>query len=679
MFFPKKMLKANIIAHTSILEDLVDAISSSEIMQVDGVEDNLAEEIRCHLNRLQTPGRHSTLLDIEIRMERLFDIFSSHFPSETSMIGDLFSAGPKKRKMAKMGVEELVEKSENILKGVEGTVLKKNQRMADIHDELVRLEEKQAQISLISPLNIPLEFLGKGPYTFTRVGTTDDVGEVERSLEDIAEVATIHASTGIPEAPYVMVIIGLNEVKEGIIKALRGKIFNEVPLPEMKGLPSEKLAEIEGSIKRSHREKEKILSALEGLKEKWGNEIEVHQELLRIKREKYEIYARFGGTEETVVISGWLEAEKRSEFERVLGTLKYLKINFEEPDIENDKVPSSLSHSKFIKPFESLVNTFSPPKYNDLDPTPFVAVLFVLFFGMMLGDAGYGLMILIVCLWIGRKVKEGFLASTAYIGKCVAIVTIITGVATGSFFGDLVQRLIYRDVTRSLYPEFFIGPMKLPYDPLRDPLPLFLIGLGLGLVTIYLSVILSTITHTRQKDRKILILSDIPLMIMIPSFILLILDMLGMMSVPSLLLAIGLGGVAIALILLIIGNISMPLLAVFEVTGFIGDLLSFARILALGLATVGLAMTWNIVGEMFYPGGSSPIVWIVKLLIMLVILVFFHLFNFAFQTLGAGIHSLRLQYIELFNRCYVGGGVLFNPFRSHRVHTEELRLKITKE
>jgi len=150
--------------------------------------------------------------------------------------------------------------------------------------------------------------------------------------------------------------------------------------------------------------------------------------------------------------------------------------------------------------------------------------------------------------------------------------------------------------------------------------------------------------------------------------VVLIIDLLGMGDVSSL-MPVALGGAGIGFVLLIIGNLSMPLLALFEVTGFLGDLLSFARILALGLATAGLAMTWNIIAEMFLPLDSiGGAIW--KMLVILVILIFFHIFNFIFQTLGACIHSLRLQYIEFFNRCYSGGGVLFKPFRAHRAYTE---------
>jgi len=664
------MVKANIIAHTSILEETVDAISSAEIMQVDPVADILREDMRDHLGSLKTPSNHSALLDIEIRIERLFDIFSTHFTDETSMLADLFPSPFKKEKVRESDFESLMERSKRLLGKIEEPVLEHNQRLSDMNDERAKLKEKESQISLLASLDFPLGYLGKGPFTFTRVGTASDVGEVKKALKGIEDVTVIHASTDLPEAPFVAVIIGMNEVENGVVKALRGKIFNELQLPELKGRPKEILADIERAEKKLETEKEKVLAALEERKEEMSREMEIVRELVRIKREKYEIYAKFGKTDDTVVISGWVEDAKKKELERSLKGLMYVKVHFDEPDLEKDTVPSKLSDSRHIKPFEGLINTFSPPKYNDLNPTPFVAVLFVLFFGIMLGDAGYGLIILITCYLIGRKATEGFMANAAYIGKYVGLVTTITGVITGSFFGDLLQRLIYdRNADGSLKPLYTIsGVGFLPYDSLRDPLPLFMVGLGMGLITIYMSVVLSAITHTKQKEFKTLVLGDISLLIFIPSFVVLIIDLLGMGDVSSL-MPVALGGAGIGFVLLIIGNLSMPLLALFEVTGFLGDLLSFARILALGLATAGLAMTWNIIAEMFLPLDSiGGAIW--KMLVILVILIFFHIFNFIFQTLGACIHSLRLQYIEFFNRCYSGGGVLFKPFRAHRAYTE---------
>ncbi len=670
MLFPRKMVKANIIAHISILEDTVDAVASAEIMQVNPVNDNLGEEIRGHLGALTTPSRHIALLEIELRMERLLDIFSTHFPSQTSMLADLFPSASNKTKVKELDSEELLARSEKVMSGIEKELLWSNDRLSEINDELARNREKKAQVSLLEPFDMPLHYLDDGTYTFTRIGTTDDVYELGKALENIPKAAFDHVSTDLPEAPNVVVITGLTEVLEDVSKALRGKIFNELQLPELKGRPKEILADLNRNIEALEEEGEMLLDELKKLKEEWIPKIEVEMELVRIKREKYETYARFGKTENTAVISGWVEEEKKDELRKCLKDLKYVEVSFSEPDLENDKVPSSLSKSRFIKPFEGLINTFSPPKYNDLNPTPFVAVMFVLFFGIMLGDAGYGLLLLIACLFIGVKIKEGFMANLAYIGKYVSVVTIITGVVTGSFFGDLLQRLIYeKNADGTLQPLYTISGVDfLPYDSLRDPLPLFMIGLGLGLLTIYLSVVLSAITHVKQKEMKTFVFGDVSLLILIPCMIILMINLLGMMDVSFLVIP-ALVGLGISVVLLTVINLSMPLLVLFEITGFLGDLLSFARILALGLGTVGLAMTWNIIAEMFLPldsvGGG-----ILKLVAILVILIFFHLFNLAFQTLGACIHSLRLQYIEFFNRCYTGGGVLFKPFRANRVFTE---------
>ena len=671
MLFPKKMVKTNIIVHTSILEETVDALSDAEMMQVDPVEDILSEEVCEHLDSQKTPSRHSKLLDIEVRIERLFDIFDSLFHEETSMLADLLSGGPEPTKVDRLDYKRLLSRSNGALEAVEALVLKLHERLSGTTDEIMKLEEKRAQISLLTPMDFPMDYLGKGYYTFTRVGTSDDVDEMKRALGGIDDVTFIHAPTDLPEVPNVVVVIGLLEVEKDVRKALRGKIFNEVQLPELKGRPKEVLKEINRSVRKSSATKDEILDEIEKLKDLWMQELSVIQEQVRIHREKYEVYAKFGKTGETAVITGWVEEANKEKFRRHLDRLKYISVSFEEPDIEKDTVPSQLSHSEYMKPFEGLVNTFSPPKYNGLNPTPFVAVLFVLFTGMMLGDAGYGLIMLIGSILVRRKVKVGFMGSMAFIGTFVAIVTILTGIVTGAFFGDLLPRLIYGDPVAPLYPSFFIGPVKLPYDSLRNPMPFFLVGLGLGLVTIILSVVLSAITHVKQKDTKELVLGDIALLLLIPGMIILIIQLLGMIEMPVFVFYLGLGKIAGGMILLFVKHIKMPLLPLFEATGFLGDFLSFARILALGLATMGLAMTWNIIGEMILlPLGNSVVLIIIKLIVVLILLVLFHLFNFAFQTLGSCIHSLRLQYIEFFNRCYEGGGVLFSPFKAHRVFTE---------
>jgi len=661
------MLKANIIVHKSILSGVLDSLEKTGIMQIDPLETNLDEKTNNVLRSMDHPLELKDLAEMEIRLERLCDIFNCYFPEKTSMMDDIRSASKPLKRIEPFEFHDLISRTQRHLSVWEDKVLALNQGYLECTEELKTLAERKKQLELLLPVDISLDLLAEGPYTFVKVGTTPDPSHLYESMKNIALAIVKVYPTGLPDTPHVAVVAGLHEVMDETVSALRGKLFNELQLRDNSGSPSQLIKEIERSELSAHASRDEALEELKGIRNKYLKKTLIMLELISVERMKFEMHSSFGKTEHTIVISGWVEERKRSALERMLSKYRELFLDLQEPDLKKDNPPSSLAHSKYIRPFESLVTAFSPPKYNDLDPTPFVGMLFILFAGLMLGDAGYGAMILIASFWLGSKVKKGFMADMAYMGKLFGSVTLLMGLFTGSVFGDLIPRLFYGDPLKPLYT--IPGLDFLPYDALRNPMPLFLFSLGVGMVAIYMSVIVSFVTHVKQGDYRKMLFEDIALLMMIPSLSALAAQLVGMTTLPDLIFHLSAAALISSILLLVIANKSMPLLALFEITGFIGDLLSFARILALGLATVALAMTWNIMAELLLPDWANIGMGIIRIILVIVLLIALNLFNFAFQALGACIHSLRLQYIEFFNRCYTGGGRFFQPFKAVRMYT----------
>jgi V/A-type H+-transporting ATPase subunit I len=279
----------------------------------------------------------------------------------------------------------------------------------------------------------------------------------------------------------------------------------------------------------------------------------------------------------------------------------------------------------------------------------------------MLGDAGYGLLILLPSIYIYIKGKKSqTLRSIGALGVLMGLSTTISGIWMGALFGDLIPRLIYNTPGEPLY-ELTIFGYKMPYDTLKDPMLLFQISLWLGLAQLDLGILLLGYDRLRKKNIWGFFKGSISwLLIQIGAVIFIGALLVGWWELDTPLTIIGASTFLSGSLLMAFEGGAMFL---FDIEGLLGDWISYTRILALGLSTFGLAMAFNIVGEM--------LVDITPLLIPVVFILLFilHIFNLLLQTLGAAVHSIRLQFVEFFGRFYEGGGELFEPFGREREFT----------
>jgi V/A-type H+-transporting ATPase subunit I len=241
----------------------------------------------------------------------------------------------------------------------------------------------------------------------------------------------------------------------------------------------------------------------------------------------------------------------------------------------------------------------------------------------------------------------------------------ITGFLFNSFFGDFIPRFIYGDATKMIYNAEIFG-ISLPIDAIHKPVLILSIALILGLAHLNVGFILAVYKNLKRGHVKDIFIEQIPWFM---------LEIGGGMLIGETLLELWqLSSIAkmIAGIFTVIGLISLfkrnGALGFFEITGFLGDWLSYARLLALGLATAGMALAFNVIAELL-----PDIIPYVGIVLVPILLVVAHFANLLIQSLGAAIHSLRLQYVEFFNRFYEGGGKKFMPFQIRRKYTEEIK------
>jgi len=351
-------------------------------------------------------------------------------------------------------------------------------------------------------------------------------------------------------------------------------------------------------------------------------------------------------TEKIITILGWTTKDSNEKLKELIETCigKDYYIEFsdvEEKEIEN--VPIKLKNNGFVSAFESLVEMYSLPVYSEIDPTPILSVFYFIFFGMMLSDAGYGLIIVIASVFALSKIKDKEKRKTFKLYFYAGISTMIWGAIYGGWFGDLL-------------PKYF--GIKIPYllDPTTNITQIFIMSLVFGIIHIFVGLGIKAYLLIRVGKFKDAVYDVFTWYITLIGSILLIVGVGG--SLGKIMLAVGLIGLLLTQgreSQTIIGKIGGGIYGVYGITGYLGDVVSYSRLLALGLATGFIANALNLIVSLF----PRPIIYIVAP----VLFIGLHLFNLLINALGSYVHAARLQYLEFFGKFYQGGGVKFTPFK----------------
>lgn len=372
-------------------------------------------------------------------------------------------------------------------------------------------------------------------------------------------------------------------------------------------------------------------------------------------------------TEETSLIQGWMKAKEVPGLSKSLADLSgAIEVYTEDPSPEDDP-PVVLENPWFLKPFEVVTLLYGNPKYHEIDPTPFLAPFFFLFFGLALSDAGYGILLMLISAWMIKKVDipEGgkMLFRLLFLG---GISTVIFGALMGGWFGnglDILPPAL--GGVRDFLKRFAI------VDPLADPISVLGVSLGLGIVQIWVGIALKLASRLRMGEVSDTIMDEGSWLFFIPSVIVFALSSSRPLGVITPAVGKWLAVAGAVYVMAAAGRrqrviLLKPFSAVMGLygsIGYVGDVLSYARLLALGLATGVIAIVVNQIATLAL---QIPVVGIVG---MMIILAGGHVFNLLVNTLGSFVHSGRLQFVEFFTKFFEGGGQSFRPFRRESRYT----------
>lgn len=382
-------------------------------------------------------------------------------------------------------------------------------------------------------------------------------------------------------------------------------------------------------------------------------------ELLKARKEAEGWIVRAG---DVALAMGWLLEDKKKELQRNLsGTLPHLHLEFLENTPE-DEPPIQLKNSSVTRPFSVLTGLYGFPKHVEADPTPVLAPFFFIFFGLCLTDSGYGILLAILFglglfkMSLSPNAKNFF--RLLFLG---GISSLLFGAFVGGWLGNTLKIL---PESLSFLDRWASSVLVL--DPIKNPVPFLILSLILGVVQIYVGLVAKFIATRSQKGLREATLEEGVEIFLLSGFLFLGLSGAGLLTGFLVPLSKWMAILAVAVTVLVRGRgrknifsrLGMGLLSVYGLVNYLGDILSYSRLFALGLATGVIAVVVNTFTELL---GQVPYIGV---LLIPLVYIFGHTFNLVISSLGAFIHSARLQYVEFFSKFYEGGGRVIAPFRS---------------
>ena len=443
-------------------------------------------------------------------------------------------------------------------------------------------------------------------------------------------------SQPLPSGEIALLVVVSAQAAGRVERLLAEAQVQEIAVPEQYGGRSltvaiprmlARLGEIPAELQHGAREREQLSRA-------HGADL-LHARLaLNDRLRELQALPLSGVTTRAFVLEGWVPADARRELEHRLQAAfgdAVVVTALASEEWESTQAPVVLRNPRLLRPFEKIIALMPLPTYGTVDPTPFVAVFFPAFFGLMLGDIGYGVLLLTLALILRARTAPGTVFhDVAEIGLACGVFSVLAGALFGELFGDLGRH--------------WLGLHPVAFDREEALVPFLLLAVSLGVVHIVVGLVLGAVATFRRHPRLALGRGVSALMVVV--------------IVMALLATVGVLPQAIftpAVIALLLGFpvliLAEGLVAPIELLSTLGNILSYARIMALGVASVMFAVVANrMVGAM----GSVAVGIVFALL--------FHLVNFAIALFSPTIHALRLHYVEFFGKFYSPGGVRYAPF-----------------
>ena len=597
--------------------------------------------------------------------EQALQVLKSYVPEKKGLLSSFAGREPLKLKT----YEELASRHDEIMKKA-GRVLWLAKTVGERKSAVPRLEQQLQELEPWSSFDLPLNFRGtKTTQAFIGslprpVSLEELAGQLSGCCQGPVELSLVSSS----KEQTCFFALCRREDGEQMDKGLRSLGF--VKAPQSREVPAERLRQLKGELQGI---KDEIQSYEEEIRSfaSSRDELKFVADYYVMRAEKYGVLNDLIQSQNVFFITGYVPENQTEKLEQDLTQRYDAFVQFSDPQ-ETEDVPVVLKNNWFAQPVEGIVESYSLPGPGEIDPSAVMAGFYYLLFGLMLSDAAYGLIMVFGCLYCMKKFPnmESGLKKTLKMFLYSGISTTFWGIMFGSFFGDAVNVIASTFFNR---PDIRLAPLW--FEPVALPMKMLVFSFCFGIVHLFTGLGVKLYCSVKSGHLADGIYDVVFWYMLVGGAVVYMLTMsmftemlgLGFTLSPAVGTAAGaVAAIGFVGIVLTSGRESKNwgkrllkgLYGAYGITSYLSDILSYSRLLALGLATSVISTVFNKMGSML--GNSVP-----GAVLFILVFVIGHALNLAINAMGAYVHTNRLQFVEFFGKFYEGGGRKFSPFGEH--------------
>lgn len=643
------MQKVMIVAHRSQASELLDALQEAGIVQVLDAERAMVSKEWPEL--MVEVKRHREQEELIDRLAKAIDFLKPYAPKDnTGLFAPLIEVDGNlyKTAISQPGPLSLLEETEHLMA-----------RMEKIRLETENQEGLVERLLIWQPLRLPVEEFGRLRTSSVFVGLLPEQN-VQEAKDKLTALGAAYEPVARAVRMEACVIAALHESASDVQKLLRSMEFEPAVFEGLSGT-------IDDNISRIHKRLDDLQAENDLLRKRAGElggkrlSLQILYDYHQNLHERMQAEQSAPATNHAIFFEGWVKKKDFEALKGIVATFTACAVTLVEPGAEEEP-PVAIDNHKTVRPFELITRLYGMPVPTSLDPTVFLAPFFAIFFGLCLNDAGYGLVLIAILAWVLKKAKAN--KGAYWMLLVCGVFTVIAGASTGGWFGDAITSILpegsgLRNVLDGIRVKLML------FDPMEQPMMFFALSLGLGYLQIQFGLFIAFFANLFKKDIAAAIYDQLTWIVMLNCLLLMGLAAGGLLP-GSLVKPFGWAAIVPAVLILLFSGrgagwgarIGMGVFQLFSTVFYMGDVLSYVRLMALGMVGGGFGLAINVLVNLV---SDAPYVgWILGAIVF----VLGHLFNLAMSTLSAFVHSLRLQFVEFFPKFFTGGGREFEPLQN---------------
>ena len=652
-----KMKSFTIAALRKDRKFLIEHLQDSSIVQLSS-----CKESKDGFRKIDCTSREQVFERYRINAEKALKILDGVSPEKTSLLASF--SGRREIDPDEIGV---IAETADDMAAYCNKIIALDKTITENAAEKVRIKTSLALLEPWRELDIPLDsedtdsteiIIGSVPRLITEKELATELAKDASLSFDLEIVSASREITCF----VIFVLKGQKEAAESILRSIGFSYptvsCNGTPQTEIEKY-NEKLIELDSESDEAHKKIEAMCEKREDIKNA--------SDYYSIRAEKYRAISTLDHSAHTVIITGFIPEVDMPKLERICSRVDSCVLEFEDAP---EDAPVKLKNNAFSQPAQGIVTMYATPSTEDIDPTPVLAFFYYFFFGMMFSDAGYGLLMTGICALLIKKFKpEENMRNNLKLFEYCGISTFIWGLVYGSIFGN-APAVYYNHFTGKNITMADILPWPI-LDQKKDAMTILIVSIAFGLIHILAGMACKFYILWKHGDKKGALFD-------VGSWMLLLVGVAVGAAGTKLGDGVKYAGIGIALfcvaVLILtqgrdkknpIMRLFSGIVSLYDITSYVSDLLSYSRLLALGLTTGVMAEVFNLLSEML---GKS----VIGIIPMTLVFILGHLINIGLNALGSYVHTMRLQYVEMFSKFYEGGGKPFEPFS---LNSKYIRIK----